>query len=508
MNLLKAIDEICIKYNERICEIYRDSKLTYGNLKKYSDALSKYIILKYGKDKSPIVIYGHKEHEMLISFLACSKSGHAYIPIDTTFPKDRINDIIESSSPKLFINIGNINIDKFDGEMLLQQDLKYIFNKFSSSKFDESFYIKENDVYYMLYTSGSTGKPKGVQITYKALKTFIEWFMPYCKTREDESVFLNQVSYSFDVSVISVYIGLLLGKTLYVIDKEMTSNFKDLFKNLNISKIAMWISTPSFAEMCVIDNSFNKLLLPKLEKMFFAGEVLSKKLVSTLYERFDNISIINGYGPTETTVLVTAIEINKNMLHSEEPIPIGYSMNNSKIMLVDDAGMEIKNGEKGEVYIIGDNVSIGYYKNEEMNKKHFFTIESSEGVKFGYKTGDLAYKKDGIFYYCGRKDFQIKLNGFRIELEDIENNLRKLDYVSNDVVLPVKHNEKISYIAALVKLNKSIDEKEFKIAMKIKNDLGKLLPTYMIPRKIKLVDKFPINTNGKIDRKALQEDLK
>lgn len=509
MNLLNTIDEICMNNSDQICEVYEDSKLNYGDLKKYSDALARYIISEYKEDKSPIVIYGHKDHEMIISFLACSKSGHAYIPIDTTFPKDRIKDILESSKPKLFINVGNIDIDSFDGKMLSKEDLNSIFNKFSGLEPEKAFSIKENDVYYMLYTSGSTGKPKGVQITYKALKTFIEWFLPYCKTSEDKNVFLNQVSYSFDVSVISVYIGLLLKKTLYVIDKKMTANFKDLFKNLSKSKIAMWISTPSFAEMCVVDNSFNRTLLPCLEKMFFAGEVLSKKLVSSLYERFGDISIINGYGPTEATVLVTAIELTKTMLNNENPIPIGYGMTNSKVMLVDEAGNEIKADDtKGEIYVVGDNVSIGYYNNDTMNKKHFFTVQTETGIKHGYKTGDLSYKKDGVFYYCGRKDFQIKLNGFRIELEDIENNLRKLDYISNAIVLPVKHEEKISYIAAFVKLNECTDEKEFKVAMKIKNDLSKSLPSYMVPRKIKLIDKFPINTNGKIDRKTLQEDLK
>lgn len=508
MNLLDTIDQICIEHRENVFEIYKNSTLTYGQLKKYSDALAKYIISEYGDDKSPIAIYGHKEHEMLISFLACSKSGHAYIPIDTTFPKDRIKDIIESSKPTLFINIGNIDIDNFNGEILSLNTLNDIFVKFSGIEPDKSYRVKENDVYYMIYTSGSTGKPKGVQITYKALKTFIEWFMPYCKTSEEESVFLNQVSYSFDVSVISIYIGLLLKKTLYVIDKEMTTNFKDLFKNLGISKIAMWISTPSFAEMCVIDNSFNKNLLPKLEKMFFAGEILSKKLVSTLYEKFGDISIINGYGPTEATVLITAAEISKDMIYAEDSIPIGYGMTNSKVMLVDDTGKEIKDNKKGEIYVVGDNVSIGYYNNEEMNKKHFFTVKTETGLKQGYKTGDLAYKKDNLFYYCGRKDFQIKLNGYRIELEDIENNLRKLDYISNAVALPVKIEEKISYIAAFVTLSKEFNEKEFKIVMKIKNDLNKSLPLYMVPRKIKILDKFPMNSNCKIDRKLLQEDLK
>lgn len=508
MNLLSAIDEICVKNSDCICEIYRDSKLTYGDLKKYSDALAYYITTEYKDDKSPIVIYGHKDHEMLISFLACSKSGHAYIPIDITFPKDRIKDIIESSNPKLFINIGNIDIDNFDGKVLYKENLNDIFNKFSESKLDKSSFVKDNDVYYMLYTSGSTGRPKGVQITYKALKTFIEWFLPSCKTSEDKSVFLNQVSYSFDISIISVYIGLLQGKTLYVIDKQMTSNFKDLFENLSMSKVALWVSTPSFAEMCIFDSNFNKALLPKLETMIFIGEVLSKKLTSILYERLGDVSIINGYGPTEATVIITAVKITKDMLNSEELLPIGYSMTNAKVLIADDNGKEVKDGEKGEIYIIGDNVSIGYYNNEEMNKKHFFTVETEDGIKQGYKTGDLGYKKDNLFYYCGRKDFQIKLNGFRIELEDIENNLRKLNYISNAIALPVKREEKISHIAAFVKLSKTIDEKEFKIAMKIKNDLSKFIPSYMVPRSIKLIDKFPINTNGKIDRKLLQEDLK
>lgn len=508
MNLLNKINEICINNSEHICEIYKDSKLTYGDLKKYSDALAQYIISEYKEDKTPIVVYGHKEHEMLISFLACSKSGHAYIPVDTSFPKDRIENIIESSNPKLFINIGNIVIDNFNGEVLSIKDLDDIFSKFSNSTPDESFRLKEDDVYYMIYTSGSTGKPKGVQITHKALRTFSEWFMPYCKTIKEDSVFLDQPSYSFDLSVLSVYMCLLLGKTLYVIDKEMTSNFKELFENLKKSNISVWVSTPSFAQMCTSDKSFTKDLLPNLEKMFFVGEVLSKTLVSTLFERLGNISIVNGYGPTEATVLLTAVEITKDMLNDKDSLPVGYCMETSKIILVDDDGKEVADGEKGEMYIIGDNVSIGYYNNEEMNKKHFFVTETEAGPKLGYKTGDLAYKKNGLFYYCGRKDFQIKLNGFRIEIEDIENNIRKLDYVSNAAVLPVKHEEQISYLTGFVTLSRAFEERDFKIIMKIKNDLSKLLPPYMIPRKFKILDKFPMNSNCKIDRKLLQEDLK
>ena len=124
-----------------------------------------------------------------------------------------------------------------------------------------------------------------------------------------------------------------------------------------------------------------------------------------------------------------------------------------------------------------------------------------------YRTGDEGYLKDEMLYYCGRRDFQIKLNGFRIELEDIENNLRNIDIIKNAVVLPVLKNEKMQYLAAMVVLNKVLEEKEFKIGVRIKNELKKFLPEYMIPRKITIKEELPMTVNGKINRKALMEEV-
>lgn len=492
----------------RVAQIYRNDKLTYKALREKSDALAAYIIDKLGEDKSPILVYGHKQHEMLISFFACSKSGHAYIPIDITFPSARVKDIIENSGAKLFLNIGDLEYSSSSLEILKLNNINDIVKSYSGKVPERSFRVKEDENYYILYTSGSTGKPKGVQITKQCIRTFMKWFSNYCELSGNSNIVMNQVSYSFDVSVISVYIGLSEGKTLYVIDKQMTDNYQELFSSFKSSDIALWVTTPSYAELCLMDESFNHMLLPKLEKMIFAGEVLTKKHLNKLYERFPGVKIINGYGPTEATVLVTAAEIDDQMMKSDEAIPIGYEMIGGKIIIVDESGKELEQGDKGELVIIGDSVSPGYYNNEELTKKVFYDVEEGNEIKRAYKTGDLVYKdKNGLIYYCGRKDFQIKLNGYRIEIEDIESNIRNLDFVSNTVVLPVYKENKISHLTSFVTLKEKSEEKEFKIALRVKEELKKLIPSYMVPRTIKVKEAFPINSNGKIDRKMLMEEL-
>lgn len=194
------------------------------------------------------------------------------------------------------------------------------------------------------------------------------------------------------------------------------------------------------------------------------------------------------------------------MIESEKSIPIGYPIENCELSIIDKNGNKVKDGEKGELIVIGDSVSKGYLNNPEMTNKAFF--KSADG-KQGYKTGDLAYYEEGIIYYCGRKDFQIKLNGFRIEIEDIENNLRKVNNINNAVVFPVFNEEhKISHLTAFVVLNEENELSNLKKSILIKNELKKLIPSYMIPRNVKILKEFPLNTNGKIDRKKLMEAVK
>ncbi|WP_195989207.1 D-alanine--poly(phosphoribitol) ligase subunit DltA [Clostridium sp. D53t1_180928_C8] len=480
--------------------------LTYTELEEKSNAMAKYFLDNYNEDRTPIVIYGNKDNLIIILMLAALKSGRAYIPLDVTFPKERVKDIVKEVKAKIVINFTEVDLG--DNNCYSKNEIEKIINKYGGNIIDRKFWVKDNENAYILFTSGSTGKPKGVQISANNLNSFISWFAGYLNIDTNNDVIMNQVSYSFDVSVIPIYIGLINGKTLYSLSKKTLEDFKVLFKALNESNIKTWVTTPALAEMCIKDNSFNNKLMPKVDTFFFAGEVLTKKLVVELKKRFPGVRIINGYGPTEGTVLLTAIDITDEMIIDEKSIPIGYPLENGVLKIVNENGNEVEDGEKGELIAISKSISKGYFNNESKTNEVFFDEVINGEIIRGYRTGDLTYYNKGVIYYCGRKDFQIKLNGFRIELEDIENNLRKIDNVNNAVVLPVYKDEKISHLVAFITLKKSNGLSSLKNSIAIKNKLKDYIPAYMIPRNIKTIDEFPININGKIDRKALMEDIK
>lgn len=506
---MNIIDEIDSKSSTcKIAHIYRDTVMTYSELHEKSDALASFLIDKFGKDNTPIVVFGHKQNEMIICFLACVKAGHAYVPVDESFPDGRVKDIIEGSCTKLIFGISKIKSGLTNVEILDIDGINKVIKNYLGCIPDKSYLVKPDDTYYILYTSGSTGKPKGVQITLSCIESFIRWGLKLCKLKEGKHyTFMNQVPFSFDVSVMDTYLAFVSGSTSFSIDKEMISNPKELFDYLKKSNIDIWVSTPSFAEMCLADSSFNSALLSHVETFMFCGETLPNTCVQMLKSRFKGARVINTYGPTETTVAVTAVEVDDE-LNKKSPLPIGRAKDGCMIKIVDSSNKEVPDGQKGEIIIIGDSVGKGYYRNDDMTKKVFFTININGKNEKCYKTGDAGYIKDGMVYYCGRIDFQVKLNGYRIEPEDIENNIRKIDFISNCAVIPVVRNDKVEYLAAFVSLSKKFDEKEFKIGMQIKSELKKNLPVYMIPRKIVIKDKLPMNTNGKVNRKLLLEEIK
>ncbi|WP_411679261.1 D-alanine--poly(phosphoribitol) ligase subunit DltA [Clostridium thailandense] len=509
MNLIEKISSYEICKCEQIAHIYKDSSITYGELIEKSDAIASYIIDQFGDDKTPIVVYGHKEHEMLICFLACVKAGHAYIPIDTSFPYERVRDIVDSSQTNMIFNVGEFDYKFSDVNVKNYNQIKEILLEYKLRKPDKKYLVGKEDTYYIIYTSGSTGKPKGVQITLSCLESFINWAAKVCSLRDNFNyVFMNQAPFSFDLSVMDLYLSLWSGSTLFSIDKSMTSNLKLLFESFSSSNINIWVSTPSFAEMCLGDSSFNEELLPKLETFLFCGETLANSCAERLLDKFSKSKVINMYGPTEATVAVTSIEVTEEVAKEICPLPVGKVKEDCRIIIVDEEGNEVSEGERGEIIIIGDSVSIGYYNNNERTEKSFSKKFINGAEKRCYKTGDEGYLKHGLLYYSGRIDFQIKLNGYRIELEDIENNLRNIEFINNCVVIPAIKEDKIQYLNAVVVLNRSPWEKEFKIAMLIKNELKKFIPDYMIPRKITIVESLPMTINGKVNRKALMEETK
>ncbi len=216
--------------------------------------------------------------------------------------------------------------------------------------------------------------------------------------------------------------------------------------------------------------------------------------------------MLNTYGPTEATVLVTAAEITQEMRQDSRPIPIGGAIQGVTLAL-GEPGREVAGEEEtGELLILGPTVGPGYFGRLDLTEKVFFTHPET-GLR-GYRTGDLCYRKNGLYYYCGRVDNQLKLNGYRIEIEDVEANLQKLPNVQRAAVVPVRDaDQKVQYLAAFLLLREADGLTSLKRSIQLKKQAAAYLPAYMIPRKLLVVESFPLNVNGKIDKKALAASL-
>ena len=236
--------------------------------------------------------------------------------------------------------------------------------------------------------------------------------------------------------------------------------------------------------------------------------MLTNKTARELMKRFPEAEVINTYGPTESTVAVTEVIITDEMAASEHPLSIGYDKPGTKIFIMDDSYTYPgkPEGEKGEIVIAGNTVAQGYLNQPELTKEKFFKLSTPEGDMWAYKTGDEGYKESDLLYYSGRMDFQIKLNGYRIELGDIESNILEMDDVTYCVVLPIEKRGEVKGLAAFVTLDHAVED-EFDYSQSVRKYISEKLPHYMVPKKCIVLDEMPMTNNGKADRRALKEML-
>lgn len=496
MNILECIKEYARTRPDMTAVSSGGHTLTYGQLERDSDRLAWYLDEVCGENKEPIAVYGHKKPEMLVAFLACVKSGRAYCPIDISVPQSRIGSILNMLDSNVVLASEELQVD-VGGKQL-------IFPEKEIPKADkrELNPVSGEDVFYIIFTSGSTGEPKGVQITENGLSHFLDWSVSLGNKREDKDgkVFLNQAPFSFDLSVMDLYTCLTSGGTLYCLDKRTQADYGALKSELEKSGVHIWVSTPSFAEVCLSEPSFDGQNLSNLEVFLFCGETLTNRTAKRLSERFPKAVIMNTYGPTESTVAVTEVVVTEELCQTVSPLPVGKAKPGTRIEIRDKEGNLCKDGERGEIVIIGDTVSLGYYRRKELSEKVFF-LTNQDGIR-GYHTGDKGYMEDGMLFYCGRMDLQIKLHGYRMEIEDIENNILKLDDIKHAVVTANEREGKVKSLTAHVVAKKRTEDARA-YTKDIKERLGKFLPEYMIPKKFLFLDSIPMTANGKADRKAL-----
>jgi len=485
VNLIQRIDLWATAAPEAIAHHSGDSTLTYGELRRRSDGFASYLTNRLSNDRRPIAVLGHREPEMLIAFLGAVKSGRPYVPIDIALPQRRIDQILASSNAALTVTSDEVR-------------------QFSTSETGTpTIPVEKNDPFYILFTSGSTGEPKGVIITLACLEHFISWMLAEQQFSKCAEVFLNQAPFSFDLSVMDLYSSLVTGGTLFSISRDLVENPKKLYRALASSGVTTWVSTPSFAQMCLVEDKFAEAMLPRVRRFLFCGETLARQTTAQLLARFPQAQAWNMYGPTEATVATTSIHVDAATLEKYSPLPVGRVMPGTKIFIVDENGAELPANERGEIIIAGPNVSPGYAGRSDLTARAFFEYR---GLR-AYKTGDLGCFRDNLLFFEGRIDEQIKLSGYRIELGDVEANLRALPSVRDAVVVSVIKSGAAQSLTAFVTLLARNETSDFKLAHNLRSQLGDRLPVYMLPRKFIFLDTFPMTANGKVDRAALARSL-
>lgn len=490
MKLTEQILEIAKKYPERIAVEEREQSFTYRDLMAASAQIAKKINAEKLSNR-PILVFGKNDFLTLAAMIASNLTGHAYVPVDAHTPFERAQMILEGCQQSIVIST-----------VALEAEFNQLFaNKISFIKFDKSTEFPEIDTSnavsgeqadYIIFTSGTTGKPKGVEVNHDNLVTFTNWMnQDFCQIEENH--ILSQALYSFDLSIFSLYPALTTGGTLVSLSREETTNFKLLFERLNASEINTWISTPSFVDICLLDPSFVQEKHPKLTQFIFCGEELTVKTAQKLLKNFPDATIWNTYGPTEATGAISVVKVTEELVKNYSRVPLGVAK----------PGVELKILEN-EIIIVGDSVANGYFENPQKTEEVFFEFDG----KRAYRTGDAGFiDENGIVNYNGRIDFQVKFNGFRIELQDIEAHLLALDDIDKAVVLASENEQhKVTGLVAICKTSVKFDDKkaEREFNKTIKAELSKSIMDYMQPTKFIYIDEFPLNQNGKIDRKALE----
>ena len=492
--LTQLFAEQAIKSSKKIALKLNNKKLTYKELEDKVDSMANFLIQKGIKEDMPVTLLLDRSLEMIISMLAVLKIGAYYVPVDPNWPFERLSYIVNDSDSKFVITHKKYMKEELKINWVDVDNL--ILNKVSEKIEDKS---NVNKLAYVIYTSGTTGKPKGTLITNKNVVGLLNSTNKLFKQNSNDIWTLFH-TYTFDFSTWEIYGCLLYGGTLVIVPKEMTTNPKEFLNLLIKEKVTVLNQTPAYFYKVIEQEKVSKINKDdiKIRLVILGGEAVHAEPLRYWKEKYNNIAIYNGYGPTETTIFAIMGEITKEDINNNN-IYIGYPLENYNVQILDENLNMLPIGYNGEICISGTGVCNGYLHNELLTSKKF--VKDIENEKIIYKSGDIGFfDVDGRVKYIGRNDNQVKIRGFRIEIEEIEKQLLNCEGVTKAIVFPIEDQNYTKKLVGFIETQKE-DYTE-----QVINQIKKHLTPYMIP-KLYQVKEFPLNDNGKVDRKKLLENV-
>ena len=503
-NVAELWDEISTRHHSDTAIHGAEETITYGDL----DVLSERIALFFNgsgvKAGCVVALLSSKSVVSYAAMLASLKIGAIYVNLDPSSPAARLEKIFEVCEPSILCldHPDQIPLAKslpiHDDAIQMLTDS--VFPAWPEIKPKRGF-LNWLSPAYIMFTSGSTGVPKGVTVSHGGILSFIAWSRKRFDISENDRFAQTSPLY-FDNSVFDFYSALFSGASLVPINADLLKTPVKLVETIREFNCSIWFSVPSLFVYLQSLRILQEIELPEMRRLIFGGEGFPKREMLLLYETFKtSATLTNVYGPTEGTCICSAYEITESDFSDMGTLaPLGKINPNFEYKIIAEGGQQAESGEKGELWISGPNLALGYYNDPNRTSLSFVAEQSQTGgARTWYRTGDLVYEEDGLLWFSGRIDNQIKHMGYRIELEEIEAAINSIEGVEQSGVIYDRTRSGHGRVVAFFQSHCIPDGSH------ITAELRSLLPSYMIPQLVIRVERLPKNRNGKVDRKALEE---
>jgi amino acid adenylation domain-containing protein len=508
-NVVQLFEEQAVFQAERTAICCGSETLSYRELNRRANRLAHYLISQGFDKKSRQSIFMDRSVDMIVAMLAVLKSGAAYVPLDPDYPENRIRYMLGDARPVSVLTLNRLApaLANCDIPIICLDAEHHGIDQYSDENPDVPW--EPEDLAYVIYTSGSTGRPKGVMISHANLSNSTSERIKYYNDPPERFLLLSSIS--FDSSVAGIFGTLCRGGSLYIPSHDEHRDISYLAETIYKKQISHFLAIPSLYHRLI---EFFPEKLKSLHTVIVAGEVCPQKLVKKHEAGLPEAQLFNEYGPTEATVWATVFDCKK--CHSKPYVPIGEPIGNMQIHILDHRFRQVPPGMPGELYLSGASISPGYLNQPELSADRFIALTLPDNsVQRVYRTGDqVCFLEDGSLHFLGRNDEQVKIRGYRIELGEIETVLKNLSPVRQAAVVPQKtpkiktqhhavvkssSDEVFTSLAAYIELesHKSMD------VAALKHRVAEQLPDYMIPSDIFLLDRLPLQPNGKINRSLL-----